>query len=263
MTDIALPTQEQARVLTDRIKVAVEGTWHLIQEAYTTRTWAVLGYDTWDDYCNAEFGQARLRLPREERQEVVASLRDSGLSVRAIASATGVARNTVREDLRQVGQFDPPGEITGADGKTYAASRPTPEPEQHVWIEPGADTADEDEEAEPIEAEIVDEPLAPEPPKPKRRPLPEAFTDASRDLSRGAERLHRLTEDDRFNRNRETIHHHMPELVTALEHTASLIKAMNPANAQASEEARRWWATSLNIISDALRDVAHSIEKEL
>ncbi len=98
----------RARDLTDRIKVAVEATWQLIAEAYTARAWAALGYSSWDDYCTREFGNARLRLPREDRQEAVASLRESGLSVRAIAAATGVSKNTVKTDLRQVGHFDPP-----------------------------------------------------------------------------------------------------------------------------------------------------------
>lgn len=239
MNEIALPTQEQARALTDRIKIAVEGTWQLIREAYTSRTWAVLGYDTWDAYCTTEFGETRLKLPREERQGVVASLRDSGLSVRAIASATGADRNTIRSDLRQVGEVHPPV-IQGSDGKTYTLTR----------------------EPEVVDAELVDEPARFEPPKVKRRPLPEAFTDAGRDLTRAAERLSRLTEDDRFARNRETTHHQVPELLGALEHTARLVQAMDLPAAGASEEARRWWATSLHKISDALAGIANSLEKE-
>ncbi|QTD97021.1 hypothetical protein [Streptomyces cyanogenus] len=244
MNDIALPTQEEARALTDRIKIAVEGTWQLIREAYTTRTWAVLGYDTWDAYCTAEFGETRLRLPREERQEVVASLRDSGLSVRAIASATGVGRGTVERDLAGVPSGTPgTRSVVGTDGRVYAQSRAS--------------------DADIVDAELVDEPARPEPPKVKRRPLPEAFTDAGRDLTRAAERLARLTEDDRFARNRETTHHQVPELLGALEHTTRLVQAMNLPTAEASEEARRWWATSLHKISDALADVANSLEKEL
>ncbi|MEV6737927.1 hypothetical protein AB0N14_13730 [Streptomyces sp. NPDC051104] len=239
MNEIALPTREEARALTDRIKIAVEGTWQLIREAYTSRTWAVLGYDTWDAYCTAEFGETRLRLPREERQEVVASLRDSGLSVRAIAAATGNSTRTVQKDLQVSSSTTP--EIRGTDGKTYIVTR----------------------EPEVIDAELIDEPVSPEPPKVKRRPLPEAFTDAGRDLTRAAERLARLTEDDRFARNRETTHHQMPELLGALEHTTRLVQAMNLPAANASEEARRWWATSLHKISDALTDVANSLEKEL
>lgn len=40
-----------------------------------------------------------MSLPREERQEVVASLRESGLSIRAIAAATGMGRGTIERTL--------------------------------------------------------------------------------------------------------------------------------------------------------------------
>src|SRR5690625_5120493 len=80
---------DYARQLTDRIRVAVEGTWQLIVEAYQSRAWAALGYSSWDDYCTREFGTSRLKLPREERTEQVSSLRAAGLSLRAIQSATG------------------------------------------------------------------------------------------------------------------------------------------------------------------------------
>ncbi|MEV6791313.1 DUF4326 domain-containing protein [Streptomyces sp. NPDC051320] len=113
------PSADDARTLTDRIKVAVEGTWLLIQEAYTSRAWAALDYATWDDYCAEEFGTSRLRLPREERQEVVASLRESGLSTRAIASATGMNQSTIARDLRGDANASPA--VQGTDGKTYSA----------------------------------------------------------------------------------------------------------------------------------------------
>jgi transposase-like protein len=256
MAALDAPTTEQARQLTDRIKVAVEGTWLLIQEAYTSRAWAVLGYDTWDAYCAAEFGNTRLRLPREERQEVVASLRESGLSIRAISSATGAAYNTV---LRDVTQIESPTEITGADGKTYAASRPAPEPrlaDDADWVEPDDELIERSSLGAPHVKAVIEQGRA------KRRPLPEAFADAGRDLTRAAEKLTRLADDDRFTRNRDATHHQVPELLGALEHTTRLVQAMNLADAQASEEARRWWATSLHKISDALADVANSLEQE-
>ncbi|MGW7087595.1 hypothetical protein ACWGH2_29420 [Streptomyces sp. NPDC054871] len=163
MNEIALPTHDEARALTDRIKIAVEGTWQLIREAYTSRTWAVLGYDSWDAYCTAEFGETRLRLPREERQEVVASLRDSGLSTRAIASAAGIAQDTVRRDLNAGERNRSPASspITGTDGKTYTVTR----------------------EPEVVDAELADEP-APRtytaPPSPERAPDRQPRVDVSR-----------------------------------------------------------------------------------
>lgn len=126
MSEIALSAGD-ARTLTDRIKVAVEGTWLLIQEAYTSRAWSALGYGSWDEYCTREFGTSRLRLPREERQEVVASLRESGLSTRAIASATGLSQSTVARKTAPGESNDSP-EIQGTDGKTYVPARPTPAP---------------------------------------------------------------------------------------------------------------------------------------
>ena len=156
MTDVMIPSADQARSLTERIKVAVEGTWQMIREAYVTRAWASLGYGTWDAYCATEFGTARLALPREERREVVASLAESGLSVRAIAAATATPRETVRRDLAagdplSSGNGSPARPVQGTDGKTYGVARPAPEPPSDVdlfagedWVQPvspGSQTA--------------------------------------------------------------------------------------------------------------------------
>jgi len=109
-------TPDAAREVTDRIKVGVEAVWHLIAQAYEGPAWAALGYSSWDDYCTREFGTSRLRLPREERQEVVASLRESGLSTRAIAAATGYDDKTVRNDLAAGAENSAPGdEVEDAD----------------------------------------------------------------------------------------------------------------------------------------------------
>src|ERR1700738_4813013 len=100
-TGVAVMDASEARVLTDRIKHDVKTIWALIEQAYTQRAWLALGYKTWDAYCSCEFGTSRLRLPREERRDVVSLLRKAGLSLRAIESATGASRKTVRNDLDQ------------------------------------------------------------------------------------------------------------------------------------------------------------------
>lgn len=147
-------TRTQARKLTDCINAAAGILWDLIVKAYIERAWDALGYTSWDEYCSAEFSTTRLRLPREERAEVVSSLRDSGLSLRAIEAATGVSRPTIIKDLSSAQVVNslppdddrrvPPGGVTastpgvtdrvqaalakanateskttGADGKTY------------------------------------------------------------------------------------------------------------------------------------------------
>lgn len=90
---------EDARALTDQIKQSRDDLWELVIRAYQAEAWKVLEYDTWDAYMTQEFGDSRLALPREKRKGTVQSLRDNGLSIRAIASATGKAKSTIEADL--------------------------------------------------------------------------------------------------------------------------------------------------------------------
>lgn len=134
---IELLAEAEARELTAAIRGNLVATWDLISEVYSRRGWAALGYSDWDTYCATEFAGSRIKLPSEERRDVIRSLRDAGLSTRAIAAATGTSRNTVRSDLKQVGQSDPPdrseveprfkgspskpaAKVVGTDGKTYS-----------------------------------------------------------------------------------------------------------------------------------------------
>lgn len=203
---LAIIDATDARVLTDQIKTGVEAVWHLITRAYTQRAWSALGYQSWDDYCTREFGTTRLRLPREERAEVVASLRESGLSIRAIASATGVARGTVQREIASgvpFGTPDPADDaaesdalaeeliaaapapavtVTGKDGKTYrprqpkpasASPQPTPEPE-----------------AKPAR---------------RRKPLIDTARDLALDLEKISRRIENFGADDRLAGNKEEV----------------------------------------------------------
>ena len=115
-------TSSQARELTDRIRVTLDGLWDLVIEAFNGRAHAALGYSSWDAYCNAEFGSNRIKLPREERRETVRSMREHGMSPGAIAAATGMGRTTVRRELDASGWPNGhPVETIGTDGKTYPA----------------------------------------------------------------------------------------------------------------------------------------------
>jgi hypothetical protein len=107
-------TATEARALTDRIKRDAESLWELIKQAYLGRAWIALNYPSWDVYCANEFGSLRLRLPREEREAVVRSLLESGLSNRAVASTLGVSEGTVRNDQRGA-QFYAPETDAEAD----------------------------------------------------------------------------------------------------------------------------------------------------
>lgn len=129
---IADCTPDEARELTDRIATAIGVTWELVVRAYRGRAWAALGYPTWDAYTVAEFGKYRLRLPSEERQETVASLREAGLSIRAIAAATGAAKSTVEADLARAG-------VPNRDTSDRPSVDPAPSSAERPDGEQGAD----------------------------------------------------------------------------------------------------------------------------
>ena len=104
----------------------MESIYHLIRAAYQGRAWSVLGYGSWDEYVTREFGNLHLRPPLEDRQDVVLSLREVGMSTRAIASATQISEATVRRELNGSGASNDAPEsrcavVTGMDGKTYQA----------------------------------------------------------------------------------------------------------------------------------------------
>lgn len=121
--DIVIASRSEAEDRAERIRTALSVSWDLIKDAWKAFDWRALGYPSWDAYCDGEFGTSRIRLPREERREVVSSMREIGMSTRAIASATGTSQSTVDRTISS----DPNGsvgEVTGVNGKTYSSSQP-------------------------------------------------------------------------------------------------------------------------------------------
>jgi hypothetical protein len=125
---------DEAKRRVDRVKSGVERIWDDLVVLYRERAWSILGYHSWDALCDAEFGGTRIALPRQQRQEVVCDLRESGMSTRAIASAVGVTDMTVRRDLESSATnvaVVAPATITGLDGRTRTATptRPSAPPQ--------------------------------------------------------------------------------------------------------------------------------------
>ncbi len=138
----------------------------------------------------------RRQLTEEQRREVVALLAGETVaagrggreevarhSPKAIAGALGASLDTVQRDITELtdaGKLARPEKTLGLDGKVRPTKRPpAPEPS-------------------------VESTGAGEPPKkrdPRRKPLPEAFRAATYNLLKAAETVHRLTEDDRWNKN--------------------------------------------------------------
>ena len=119
-----------AEQVTVQIRTVLDRGWEYIALAYKGRAFVALGYPTWDAYVDARFGDFRIAVPREHRQQAVAALAGVRMSVRAIASLLGVGVGTVHREmvsLSGVPDGTPDGEeqssTLGTDGKQYPRRR--------------------------------------------------------------------------------------------------------------------------------------------
>lgn len=117
-------TPVEAKQLTESIRICVIDLEEKVVVAYFGRVWIAMGYPSWDDYIHGEFKSAPLALPREDRRVQVASLRQQGLSMPAIASVTGTSVGTVHSDLEPFNSERLPDRIVGTDGKVRPSSLP-------------------------------------------------------------------------------------------------------------------------------------------
>jgi hypothetical protein len=150
----------------------------LVDEAKAGQIHEALGFPSWTAYLADALG-GQLELSTDTRRAVVELMAGEGMSQRAIATAVGVSQKTVDRDLDKVSHGDSPepAPVTGLDGKTY--TRPaTPAPA-------------------------------------RRNPLKDSFAPAVQELGRVARRIEKLSDDDRFSSNQESLHRHLWDLVRA------------------------------------------------
>lgn len=189
-----------ARTRVDRIKTGVEVVWSLIVESYQARDWESLGYGTWDEMCTREFGTSRLRLPREERAETIGSLRDAGLSLRAIAAVTGNSKDTVARALVAVSPETPDVDVVEPHG--FA---------EKIAAELAASDVDHAATAESISGPakvtgIDGKSYSPAVQRaPYRKSLPDVARAAGFELRKATERIERLVSDDRYRANEKQV----------------------------------------------------------
>ena len=119
-----------AEQVTMQIRTVLDRGWDYIALAYKGRAFVALGYPNWDAYVDARFGDFRIAIPREHRQQAVAALAGVRMSVRAIASLLGVGVGTVHREmmsLQGVPDGTPDGQdqssTLGMDGKQYPRRR--------------------------------------------------------------------------------------------------------------------------------------------
>lgn len=136
-------------------QAAKEIVWQVEREA-----WVTLGYKSWNEMREAEYGGIAVMVPKASRGLLVSQLRDAGLTQKETAATIGVDERTVKRD----------------------------------------------EKGTNVPCEV-------EPRKQRRRPITDAFFTANYDLRKRVESLHRLIEDDRFQRNAETLAGHRNDLI--------------------------------------------------
>ena len=222
---ITFLTKEEASRITASIRTAldrVSTAWadlaERVAEAFDRRADLALGYPSWAEYAEAELRPPKA-LAAEVRRELVGLLSARGMSTRAIAPTVGVQDSAVRKDLRRMaGGSDGPtspaeridpltGEIIG--GSTIATREGVVIAEQQHITLPSAKVVGLDGKSytRPEKpSETAARTIAQRADKaPQRRPITDAFRDATYDLCKLTEALDRLTADDRFSRNREAI----------------------------------------------------------
>lgn len=125
---IPLLEHDEARQLTDDINVCTIDVAVMVAAAWRGQAWKALGYKNWEQYADEEL--PLLGSNRANRHVLLVSLRNVGMSTRAIAAVTGLNQSTVSRHVSGdanasgddgAGAANATPEVTGTDGKTYPA----------------------------------------------------------------------------------------------------------------------------------------------
>lgn len=244
----------EARRVTERIRYTamsvrdgMEKLQSLVAMAQEGQAHIALGYKSWTAYLADVLGEEPMRLPRDERRELVAWLAGEGMSTRAIAPVVGAHHDTVASDIRAaVGNPTPvpttstasvPGPVAQestsepvVDGAAEAAAPGPQDGEGHM----GASAADgghaENSGGNRPAVTGLDGKTytRPEPKTPRRRPITDQARDAGWDLRKTIEKVERIAEDDRFPANKEQVTAHLRgHLLFAVEVCQDLLDRLN------------------------------------
>lgn len=219
---ILSPTDAQR--LTQRIKLTAstirDNLWklrNLVEEAKTSNAWQVLGFPSWTAYLADTLADEPMRLGRDERQQLVGYLSGEGLSTRAIAPIVGVDQKTIVNDLRREEFSSPVGNPTPAPVEPESAFDPTLPSRDDDWVaadpvtgevvEPDQVTVTEHTVTEKVKTVTgLDGKTYTTPaPQQRRSSLVDDARNAGWQLRKAIERVQRIREDDRFNKNKAEI----------------------------------------------------------
>lgn len=117
-------TESEARESVATAKRGLEAAADEIVRQIGGRAWVALGYADWDQMREAEYRGAAVIVPRAGRPEIVARLREEGLSQKQIGETLGVDQKTVSNDVRNIPNVTPVR--TDSLGRQQPTSKPRP-----------------------------------------------------------------------------------------------------------------------------------------
>jgi hypothetical protein len=125
---VLLSTREEAEQRADEIREHLSLGFGKLVTARAMRDDLALGYPSWWEYVEGEFGDLQsLGLPATERQIVAASMHlDGRMNQREIADRLAVSPGTINADLKKLDVR--PETTVGKDGKEYPAKREVARP---------------------------------------------------------------------------------------------------------------------------------------
>lgn len=245
-------TLDGARRLTERIRLValnvgegIDKLKALATEARAADVHTVLGYASWQAYLADVLGDTPLRLERDTRKELSVELTALGMSTRAIAPILGISHMQVKRDI-DAGVTnvtpepfiptrvphplsDEPGAVTKLTGTNPAAESYWSPEESFVGAHPI--TGEVIEPAEPAARTVggLDgKTYTVTPAAPRRKPLTDAAKDIGWEIRKATEKLQRITNDDRFTRNKEEVAAHIRgHLMFAVEACQDLLDNLN------------------------------------
>lgn len=136
--DAALDLVGRITAQNRRVNVEAGALVELVAEALKGRAWIPLGYGSWDELVT-EMGWEFRPATTEDRAELVRSMRESGMSLRAIGRTVGTSKSQVERDLASTVPNGTVGPVTGVNGKTYQPTRPPAEAVDDLEMGPHAD----------------------------------------------------------------------------------------------------------------------------
>ena len=132
-------TASEVRESIDRAKAGALTFWREVQWQVENEVWTALGYESLDQFWDAEYMALNVGIARSDRPELVLSFRKAGQTQQQIADKLNVNQATVGRDLANMQKHnrDLPETITDSRGQERPATYRKPEPPHAVNTDTG------------------------------------------------------------------------------------------------------------------------------